>query len=103
LPEELALPAALEAGHSGAFVANAEGLLFCFFPAIAGGEELGVVQLGFGERGGAEDLLEEALGAIKVSGLPVGIGQKPGGTLEVVTGIGGDDAFEIGAGGSEIA
>ena len=67
------------------------------------GEEFGIVKLGLGKGGGAQNLLEEALGALDVSGLPVGKGEQSGGALKVVAGVGGDHMLQIGAGGGKIA
>ncbi len=47
--EEFAFAAALEAGHPGALVADAEGLLLGLCAVSGLGEEFGVVELGLGE------------------------------------------------------
>jgi len=46
--EEFAFAAALEAGHLGTLVADANGLLFCLVAVSGFSEELRVVELRFG-------------------------------------------------------
>ena len=103
LAEPGAFAAAEVDGHGGGFFEDFAGPLTGFGVASFRGEKGGEVEVSFGHGGGLGRLAEEGFGFFFLVGEGVGLGEQSLGAMEVVSGVLGDDAFEVGDGRCGVA
>lgn len=89
------LTAALVRRHCGSFVENFLRPCASLFGTALRLQEQSVVVVSFRARRNLRRLLKERLGLFRLTGLRVGVSQKPLGSLKVVIRIGGNRALEI--------